>query len=470
MVGGETSEPDARPCDSRSIQVRNRISRISITAIIHVLCIIGAQQTNHGRGLRPLDSQKPSAFARAILVAFGIKTLRAMHAANINLLKRSLAARLGAFPLLVSLSMTLAAAASAQEHTLQPQSDDAEFKKLDAVLTVVRNRNVQEYAITTPNGIDEAKYVEIGGIAQWITIRGEDRTNPVLLLLHGGPGDATNPWGYAGFRSWLKHFTVVQWDQRGAGKTFGRSGPSLAPTITIERMAQDAIELTSLLCRTLHKKKIVLVGHSWGSILGVFVVKERPDLFYAFVGTGQVVDSSRNYTVAYDALLKKAKNLGNEHAILELNEIGHPPYKDGKGYRVQRKWSNLFEGADFFLSSTLSFALAAPGYSLRDVNDWLDGQGLSSQQLVPQTSALDPKKLGGNFSVPVFVIQGAEDFTTPTSLAKNFVNSIRAPRKAFVQIRGGGHFAVYMKSDEFLNELVARVRPLARETVGLTPR
>src|SRR5262245_56620051 len=95
-------------------------------------------------------------------------------------------------------------------------------------------------------------------------------------------------------------------------------------------------------------------------------------------------------------------------------------------------------------------ALAAPGYSLADINDWNNGQDVSGQQLIPQTSKLDVKALGGQFALPVFVIQGAEDFTTPTSLARELVASIRAPRKEFVTLRGGGHFAVFKKTDEFL--------------------
>ena len=365
--------------------------------------------------------------------------------------------------LLASLCTALAVPVFAQRSAAQAQQDDAEFQRLDAMMAFVRNRNAQDYAITAPKGIDEARYVEVGGIEQWITIRGEDRNNPVLLVLHGGPGDATNPWGYAGFRSWLKAFTVVQWDQRGAGRTLGKNGPSLAPTITIERMTQDGTELAEQLRKALQKNKIILVGHSWGSILGVFMAKARPDLFYAFVGTGQVADPARNYAVAYDALLKKAESLGEQRAIRELKGVGAPPYLDGRGYAVQRKWSNLFEGADSFISSMFGFALGAPGYSLRDVNDWIDGQSLSGQRLVPQTNALEPQRLGGEFAVPVFVIQGAEDFTTPTSLARSFVNSIRAPRKAFVPIDGGGHFAVFMKSDAFLNELIARVLPLVKD-------
>ena len=214
-----------------------------------------------------------------------------------------------------------------------PPAADPELQKLDAMMSVLRNRNAQDYAITAPNGIDEAKYVQIGGIEQWVTIRGEDRNNPVLLFLHGGPGDATNPWGYAGFRSWLKAFTVVQWDQRGAGRTFGKNGASSASSITIARMTQDGIELAELLRKSLQKDKIILVGHSWGSILGVFMVKARPDLFWAFVGTGQVADEQRNYGVAYDALLRKAEDLGERQAIQDLKSVGPPPVHGRPGLR-----------------------------------------------------------------------------------------------------------------------------------------
>jgi pimeloyl-ACP methyl ester carboxylesterase len=236
-----------------------------------------------------------------------------------------------------------AGAALAQTPAPQPPAGDAEYQKLHTLLTFLRERNARDYAITAPNGIDEAKYVEIGGIQQWITIRGEDRNNPVLLFLHGGPGDATNPWGYAGFRRWLKAFTVVQWDQRGAGRTLGRNGAASAATITVARMTQDGIELAELLRKSLHQNKIILVGHSWGSALGVFMVKARPDLFWAFVGTGQVADQERNYAVAYDALVEKAESLGEQRAIQELKGVGPPPYSDRRGYGVQRKWSNLFE-------------------------------------------------------------------------------------------------------------------------------
>ena len=351
---------------------------------------------------------------------------------------------------LIGLVLALSEAARAQE---RPPSNNAdELQKFSSTLDFLRTRSASDYALSTANRIDEARYVKVGGIDQWVTMRGEDRANPVVLVLHGGPGDATNPYGHAAFRTWLKTYTVVQWDQRGAGRTLSRNGPTSVETLTIDRLVQDGVELADILRTTLRKEKIVLLGHSWGSVLGVLMVKAKPDLFSAFVGTGQVGDPARSYQVAFDALLQKARELGNARAVRELQEIGPPPYKGGGGYQVQRRWSNLFEGADAFIASMFGFALTAPEYTIREVNDWLDGQRLSAERLVPQSSALTPSALTGQFALPIFVIQGSDDFTTPTSLAKVFVDGVQAPRKSFVTIKGG-HFAVFMNPSEFLKEL-----------------
>lgn len=355
-------------------------------------------------------------------------------------------------------ALALSSPMRAQE---RPPSNADDLRKLDALFDLVRTRGTPDYAITTPNGIDEQKFLRVGGIEQWVTIRGEDRANPVVLLLHGGPGDATNPWGYAGFRTWLKTYTVVQWDQRGAGRTLGRNGRDSAAAASIDRLVQDGVELAEILRTSLRKDKIILLGHSWGSVLGVLIAKAKPDVFSAFVGTGQVGDPARGYYVAFDALLGKAREVGDARAVRELQEIGPPPYKDGRGYQVQRRWSNLFEGADAFISSMLGFALRAPGYTIRDVNDWADGQRLSADRLVPQSSALTATALTGRFAVPVFVIQGDEDFTTPTSLARAFVESVEAPKKRFVTIKGG-HFAVFMNPSDFLKELSVLLGPEPR--------
>jgi pimeloyl-ACP methyl ester carboxylesterase len=335
----------------------------------------------------------------------------------------------------------------------------AEYRKFDDLISLLRARNAKQYAITSPKGIDEAHYVTIGGIEQWVTIRGRNRDNPVLLFLHGGPGDVTSNWTFSLFAPWEKQFTVVQWDQRGAGKTL-RKTVSVAPTMTVDTLVQDGIELSEYLRKHLGKDKIVIVGHSFGTILGLGMARARPDLFYAYVGTGQVADETRNYSAAYDALLKKAQTVGNQQAIDDLRRVGPPPYKSAEGYSVQRRWANAFEGADLFLIGELGLKLVAPGNTLQDFNDSEEGQLFSGQHLVPQTTSKGPKQLGLEFAIPMFFIQGAEDFTTPTALARSYLDSIKAPRKEFVTINGGGHFAVFMHSDQFLQELVKLVGPL----------
>jgi pimeloyl-ACP methyl ester carboxylesterase len=343
-----------------------------------------------------------------------------------------------------------------------PTATDDESQKFRKYFDFVRARNVKDYAISTRNRVEEAKYIKIGGIEQWVTIRGEDRANPAVLVLHGGPGDATNPWGYAGFRTWLKTYTVVQWDQRGAGRTLGRNGPASAASLNLERLVRDGIELAGALSTSLGKDKIILLGHSAGSVLGVLMARAKPELFHAFVGTGQVGDPARGWQVAFDTLLAKARAVRDARAIRELEEIGPPPYKDGRGYQVQHRWSNLFEGADAFIMSMMGFGLNAPGYTFRDVTDWLDGQILSDDRLGPELRAITARELTGHFALPVFVIQGSEDFTTPTSLARALVDGVEAPRKVFVTIKGG-HFAAFMNSSEFLRELSQLVAITARQ-------
>jgi pimeloyl-ACP methyl ester carboxylesterase len=349
------------------------------------------------------------------------------------------------------------------EETPQPTAIDQEYRKFDEILSFLRKRNARQFAIPSAKGIDEASFVPIGGIEQWVTIRGHDRANPVLLFVHGGPGDVTNPWTFMLFAPWQKYFTVVQWDERGAGRTLRKNGPGEDSTVTLDRMAQDGVELAEYLGKHLGKEKVIVVAHSFGSILALRMVRAKQNLFYAYVGTGQVADETKNYAVAYDALLKKARATGNRDAVEDLRRVGPPPYKSGEGYGVQRKWANRFEGADQFLPGTIGLTLVAPGSSVADLNDSFEGQGSFADRLVNQASSAQPKDLGLDFAIPMFFFQGDEDFTTPTALARNYLNSIKAPKKAFVPIKGGGHFAVFMRSEQFLKELVARVRPIANE-------
>jgi pimeloyl-ACP methyl ester carboxylesterase len=141
------------------------------------------------------------------------------------------------------------------------------------------NAAAQTLPVRAPERVKEEMFVRIGDIDQWITITGDDRNNPVVLFLHGGPGDAWSPFADAMFAGWEKDFTLVQWDQRGAGRTYGKSGPSIEATMTVERMAQDGVEVAEFLTRELHKKKIIILK---SGVLEVIELRSKADLIRVF--------------------------------------------------------------------------------------------------------------------------------------------------------------------------------------------
>jgi pimeloyl-ACP methyl ester carboxylesterase len=319
-------------------------------------------------------------------------------------------------------------------------------------------------AIEAASGIDEAMFVPIGGIEQWMTIRGRDRGNPVLLILHGGPGGTTSLFALNTL-DWEASFTIVQWDQRGAGKTFGRSG-RIGEDVTIEQMAQDGLEVAEYVRQHLHKSRIILLGVSWGSILGVHMAKLRPDLFYAYVGTGQVVNERDNNTLAYTQILAEAGRRHDVRALRELEAIGPPPWDKVNKMGVRSRWAQAYEAGAPSTPAILAAGLLAPRTTLSDFRDWGNGFLTSQEHFLHDDMSgpfmnVDLPALGTDFAVSVFVFQGAEDNITPASLAGKYVESISAPQKQFVLLPGAGHLAMTTKSEEFLKLLVERVRPLA---------
>ncbi|MGC2810042.1 MAG: alpha/beta hydrolase [Bradyrhizobium sp.] len=326
----------------------------------------------------------------------------------------------------------------------------------------------QALLIHSPNGIQEGRFIDVGGIEQWVQIRGEDRNNPVILFVHGGPGVSTIPIS-SGWQPWEKYFTVVQWDQRGTGRTYGATGSLIAPTMTLERMMQDGVELAEYLRTYLHKDKIILVGHSWGSFLGIHIVKQRPDLFYAYVGTGQVVGRvtfEKQFEITIAHLQALAQSANNGAALKELAPILAQPIMNPSNRLVAEKWSNALS-----LPSPENFKLVGPippafmpGFSLLDWYNWNSGTTFSAKYLRGPDGPMFQRnlaQLGLEFALPMFFVEGGEDYITPIEPAEQYFESITAPHKEFVKLPGGDHFIPFDRPDEFLSELVARVRPFA---------
>jgi proline iminopeptidase len=302
--------------------------------------------------------------------------------------------------------------------------------------------------------IDEAGFVTIGGIEQWIGIRGADVSNPVILYLHGGPAEAQSPF-LEEFRPWQKDFTVVNWDQRGAGKTFGKSGagtPGMSPPESaLERLAEDAREVAAHVCERLSKRKIILVGQSWGAMLGLHVVKRAPQLFSAFVATGLLVSWPLALQAQERWARERAEETGDQSVLKALDEGASLPVTDMKRLAAPRKY--VMSPSDLeYLKIQQVFVGSPPFPQEGDVADWIAGGGFSIPKLLPLILSFDARKLGPEIPVPFFVIQGEDDHVVSFEAAREYVIEVRAPKKAFVPIPGG-HFACFTHSREFVAAL-----------------
>jgi proline iminopeptidase len=310
-----------------------------------------------------------------------------------------------------------------------------------------------------PTPIQEMRYVTLGGIQQWITLRGVDRANPVLLIVHGGPGDAQSSLRGT-YAVYERDFTVVQWDQRGAGKTYAKN-PTSPPEP--ERVELDGIELTQYLCEYLGKKKILVLGHSWGSHLAVEMVQRRPELFAAYIGTGQVGSWRASVRAQFDWLLAKARAANDRKRVEKMEAIGTPDPTDADQYFSWWRMRNPYMArADAkWFEDLLQIIRSDPEFTEADMQALGDGMLLSGRTTLRAMLTTEFPTTARVFKVPYFVIQGKEDMATPTSVAIEYFNVVKAPKKKLILIEGAGHFAVVTHREKFLATLVKEVRPIA---------
>lgn len=320
----------------------------------------------------------------------------------------------------------------------------------------LQRRIARSLVIRTTDGITEGRFVRIGGIEQWIQIRGEDRKNPVLLIVsgHGLSMSAFTPL----LRSWEQHFTVVQWDRRGTGKTMSRSGKAGSETWTLDLLTEDGLRVVRFLCQHLRQEKVILVGHSQGTAIALSMVKQWPDLFHAYVGTGQIVDMQRNEALSYETAIEHARTANDAKALKGLERIGAPPYLQVKTWLVKQRWSmNAASEMAVWQSLFPRMVLSAPCYSLRDVYYAFTGVLFMSQKFYNDYMAFDARSLGA-FETPFFIFQGDSDVLTPTALAQEYLATVVAPVKALALLKGGGHMALLTQPEQFLQSLLMHVR------------
>lgn len=312
--------------------------------------------------------------------------------------------------------------------------------------------------------IDETSFVSIGGIDQWISIKGENRDNPVLLVVHGGPGESQWPVADKYVR-WEKAFTVVLWDQRGAGHTYGRYGAK-TPNFTLDRIARDGTEVAEYLCRTLEKKKIIVLGHSWGSIVATEMVQLRPELFAAYVGTGQVASWNAIVNMQFDLALAKLRNDGDAAAIKQLETTGRPDPSDAKQAFSVNIWPVMAQADKAWIQALRAQASELKARYPKEFQDFEDGFKFSAEHALPYQMKVDLPRTASKVDTAFFVIQGQDDVVTPTKAAVAYFHEVTAPNKKLLLIPDAGHFAFMTATDEFLAALINDVRPVAIERGG----
>lgn len=329
--------------------------------------------------------------------------------------------------------------------------------------------------IVSDKGIERLETVELGGVEQWISIRGQDRDNPVLLFLHGGPGFATLPMSWTFQQGWEDYFTVVQWDQRGAGKTHASHDPeTIAPTMTKAQIIADTEELIQWLRQEYGKEKIILAGLSWGSVVGIEIAQQHPDWLHAYVGFGQVIDFEESERRGWAYALSRARAENNEEAIRELESIAPYPPETGpmevETLYLQRKWIGYYGGAMYNrqgYGSQMGTAALSPDYTARDVAAFQDAPGFAFPLLFPEMQTFDVSAVQA-FDCPIILFLGRHDYNVAASVASEWFETLQAPAKELVWFERSGHVVMSEEPGRTLVALVEKVLPFA-EAAGDRP-
>lgn len=309
-----------------------------------------------------------------------------------------------------------------------------------------------------PDSIASLEPVELGGVEQWILIRGRDVTRPLLLKVHGGPGQAE--MATVRFNGELeKEFVVVEWDQRGAGKS--RAGIEPRSGMTIEQFVEDAHELTRLLLRRFHRDKLILVGHSWGSVVGLLAVQKYPADYQAFVSTGQIADFAAGQRLAYAFLREEAERRGSEKARRELDRIGPPPFTGDDAQDKREtivKWLGEFGGLWHGPASfdRVGWMIASVEYSWPEKLAFPGAASRSFEALFAQLERVDLGAAVPRVEVPVYFAVGRHDHMAPFAVSQRYFDALVAPRKEWRWFEGSAHFPQWEEPTAF-RELLAKV-------------
>ncbi|MEP6822516.1 MAG: alpha/beta fold hydrolase [Chthoniobacterales bacterium] len=331
-----------------------------------------------------------------------------------------------------------------------------------------QRRAAARLRISAAEGIYVLEKVRLGGIEQWVLIRGQDVRKPVLLFLHGGPGFPAMPFSHTNAEL-ERDFVVVNWDQRAAGKSYTWSIPD--DSMRVAQFVSDAHELVQWLQTRLGVRKVYLVAHSWGSLFGAQLVAQHPELFFAYVGIGQAADLRETEQVRYQYALEAAHRESNQKASADLGRIGRPPHS-AEDHEFMEKWVHYYserEHSSVSRGRMVRLALSSPEYSWIDLIKIPLGAHYSLQRLWKEIFyETNLSREAPRLEVPVYFFLGRHDRVVTWEVAQRYFDSLDAPRgKQLIWFEDSGHWPQFEESQKYRNTLVQRV---LAETAGRDTR
>ena len=312
------------------------------------------------------------------------------------------------------------------------------------------------------SSISEIRTVDLNGINQRILIRGENRNNPILLHLHGGPGGADQAIVRSSGKTVEDLFTVVYWDQRGAGASHNSSLSS--NSLSLEKIVNDGISLASYLRTEFDRDKIYLQGHSWGTLVGTNMIAKSPSQFYAYFGIGHIANSRRAESLSYNYTLDAAQKAGDRETVNALKKFGAPPYENDQEWidnvMVERALMQPYEipGEEPYLSLVEIYSnfIFYKAYSVQDKLNSLEGSKRSLQALWIEAVNADLFTSHPNLPIPVYFFQGKYDMHTVTEVARDYYEMVKAPHKEYFSFDKSAHWP-HLEEHEKYRKLLKRI-------------
>lgn len=312
---------------------------------------------------------------------------------------------------------------------------------------------------TAPNTIAELTQIELNGRRQWISIRGLDDSKPVLLFLAGGPGGTQLAAVRYELDELEKHFIVVGWDQPGSGKSYYSQA---IKDITVETYISDGHALTEYLKQRFGQEKIYLVGESWGSALGIFLIDRYPESYHGFIGTGQMVDFVETEVMDYEKAIEIAREKNDAAMLEKLGAVGLPPY-----YGKDVTWKSSVYLNYLSAYMTNNPAIRNPGYNtirdifsseygLLDKINYFRGIINTYNHVYQKLYDIDLRADYTELEVPVYFFEGRHDVNAPPSLVEEYFQALKCPEKEIVWFEHSGHSPWINENDKFVEELLLR--------------